>query len=148
MNKDNLVGRCGLYCGACAIYRAERDSPELRKKLADNFKCEPEQVHCNGCQAIAPDCWGYDCKFVVCLKKKGYEFCYQCPDYQNRTCSQFEEFSKDYLQRRVNLRENLTKIKTNLPQWLHESEELYTCTCGKPLIIGSTKCHHCGKELP
>ena len=26
----NLVGRCGLYCGFCLIYRAGKDSEKLR----------------------------------------------------------------------------------------------------------------------
>jgi hypothetical protein len=30
-----LVGRCGLYCGACAIYRAYKDNGEYLAKLAN-----------------------------------------------------------------------------------------------------------------
>lgn len=33
MTNKNLVGRCSLYCGACIIYRAYKDSEKLRQKL-------------------------------------------------------------------------------------------------------------------
>jgi len=34
----NLVGRCGLYCGSCLIYRAYKDSEQLRQKIAKREK--------------------------------------------------------------------------------------------------------------
>lgn len=143
---NNLVGRCGLYCGACTIYRAERDSPEMRQQLAEHFECEPEEVHCNGCHDLTPECWGYNCKFVVCLREKGYEFCSECPEYENQSCEEFEKFSQGYQKEGVDLRENLAMIKSNVNQWLTYSQELYTCTtCGGPLIAGSDTCHHCGE---
>ncbi len=144
-----LVGRCGLYCGACTIYRAQRDSPELRKWLAEKFKCTPEQVQCNGCGALTPDSWGHDCKFVVCLRGKGYQSCYECSDYQDRTCKKFEEFAQEYLEEGVDLRGNLNQIKEgNIDQFLENSQKQYTCAfCGGPLAVGSKKCHHCGREF-
>ncbi|MEW6522915.1 MAG: DUF3795 domain-containing protein [Bacillota bacterium] len=39
---------CGLYCGACAVYRA-REYPELAGELAARFGCRPDQVACDGC---------------------------------------------------------------------------------------------------
>ena len=39
MVNRNLVGKCGLYCGACGIYRAYKDGGEYRQRLADFFKC-------------------------------------------------------------------------------------------------------------
>jgi hypothetical protein len=49
----NLVGRCGLYCGFCLIYRAGKDSEKLRRAVARRSKCKPEDVRCEGCQK----CW-------------------------------------------------------------------------------------------
>jgi len=34
MIDERLVGRCGLFCGACVVYRAYKDSEQLRQMLA------------------------------------------------------------------------------------------------------------------
>lgn len=150
MTNNTLAGRCGLYCGACSIYRAERDDPEYRKRLALRFNCPPEKVRCRGCGDLTPECWGFDCKFVKCLKKKGHKFCFECSDYENRSCEMFEKFSSDYLQEDgVDLRKNLSLIKQGkVDEWLRHSEEFYTCRfCGKPLIAGAKSCRHYKKEI-
>jgi len=148
----NLVGRCGLYCGACGIYRAYRDGGEYRQQLADFFKCSPEKVCCEGCQALTQECWGIECKIVECLNAKELQFCYECTDYDKHTCEKFEKFSEEYLQDdHVDLRANLSRIKAGqVDEWLKESEEKFRCpSCGKFLPTSSfrKKCYHCGKEL-
>jgi len=148
----NLVGRCGLYCGACGIYRAYKNGGEYRQRLADFFKCPPEKVCCEGCQALTPQCWGNDCKIIRCLYTKGLQFCHECSDFKKHTCKKFEKFSKDYLEDDgVDLRANLARIKAgNIDEWLKESEEKFRCPyCGKPLPTSSfrKRCYYCGKEL-
>ena len=148
----NLVGRCGLYCGACGIYRAYRNGGEYRQRLAKFFKCPPEKVCCEGCQALTQECWGNECKIVKCLNTKKLQFCYECKDYDNHTCERFEKFSEDYLKDdQVDLRANLARIKAgHVDEWLKESEEKFRCpSCGKPLPTSSfrKKCYHRGKEL-
>lgn len=150
MDKNALVGRCGLYCGACVIYRAERDDPEWQKRLAEHFKCPPEKVSCQGCGVLTPNCWGNDCGMVKCLNERGYQFCYECSEYEAKTCDKFEEISKRYLEEDfVDLRQNLSRIKgSKVEEWLRECEKLYTCpNCGKPTTTGAKKCHHCHVEL-
>ena len=144
------MGKCGLYCGACGIYRAERDDQEWRRRMAEHFKCSVEKVRCNGCGALTLNCWGFDCKFVKCLRERRYEFCYECIDYKNRSCEKFEKFSKEYLEEDdVDLRKNLAMIKDGkVEEWLASSEKFYTCKfCGKPVTTGAKKCHHCKREI-
>jgi hypothetical protein len=148
----SLVGRCGLFCGACGVYRAYKDGGEFRQRLADVFKCPPEKVRCEGCQALTPECWGNECEIVVCLNAKGLEFCYECSDFEGHTCERFEKFARDYLEEDdVDLRANLTRIEAgNVDEWLEESERKFRCPyCGKPVPTTSfrKKCHHCGEEL-
>ena len=152
MVNRNLVGRCGLYCGACGIYRGYKDGGQYRQRLADFFKCPPEKVRCEGCQVLTSECWGNDCKIVKCLNAKELQFCYECSEFETHTCERFEKFSKDYLtDDGVDLRANLAKIKTGkVDEWLRESEERFRCShCGKPLPTSSfrKKCYHCGKGL-
>lgn len=152
MVNRNLVGRCGLYCGACAIYRAYKDNGEYQEILANHFKCPPEKVRCEGCMALTPECWGYDCKIVQCLRNKGLQFCHQCNEYENEKCEKFEKLAMPYLEEDgVDLRANLERIrKGEVEEWLRESEEKYRCpVCGKPLSTGAMqrKCYHCGADF-
>jgi len=146
----DLVGRCGLYCGACSIYRAYKDGDEYRKKLAEFFKCPPEKVRCEGCQVLTSECWGNDCKIVRCLSSKGFNFCYECPQFDDKSCEKFEKLAKGYLEEdNVDLRANLAIIKSGqVKAWLKERIERFKCPyCGKPLPTGSKKCYHCGKDF-
>jgi len=147
----SLVGRCGLYCGACGIYRAHKDNGEFLQKLAKELKCPPEKVRCEGCMALTPDCWGHDCKIVQCLRNKGLEFCYQCGQYGNNSCEKFGKLAQRYLKVGVDVRANLERIrKGETEEWLRESEEKHRCpSCGKPLPVYGIeeKCYHCGANL-
>lgn len=148
----SLVGRCGLYCGACSIYRAYKDNGEYLKRLAEHFKCALEKVRCEGCMNLTPKCWGYECKIVNCLKEKNLQFCYQCSEWESGRCEKFEGLAKPYLEEDgVDLRANLERIrKGEVEEWLRESEERYRCpSCGKPLSTGrmKSKCYHCGADL-
>ena len=151
LTNRNLVGRCGLYCGACGIYRAYKDNGEFLERLAKHFKCLSEKVRCEGCMALTLESWGYDCKIVQCLRNKGLEFCYQCNEYENKTCEKFEKLSERYLENGEDIRANLERIKKGeTEEWLHESEEKYRCpSCGKPLPVYGIKgkCYHCGIDL-
>ncbi len=147
-----LVGRCGLYCGACGIYRAQRDQGILLERLANGFKCPPEKVRCNGCGALTPECWGYNCRIVKCLTARGLEFCYQCDLYEGG-CEKFGDLARAYLNDNgVDLRENLERIRLGETEaWLLESEEKYKCrSCGQPLPFYGAKgeCYHCGAAIP
>ena len=151
MVNRNLVGRCGLYCGACTIYRAYKDGGEYLKGRAERFKCPPEKVRCEGCMALTPECWGNDCKIVQCLRGKGLDFCYECSQYESNRCEKFGKLAADYLEDGVDLRANLERIrKGEVDKWLHESEAKFRCPeCGKPLSVGArkSKCYHCGADL-
>lgn len=152
MADRNLIGRCGLYCGACGIYRAYKDGGEYRQRLAIAFKCPVEKVCCEGCQALTKDCWGNGCEIVKCLNNRKLQFCYQCSEFESHSCKKFEEFSREYLKDDcVDLRANLARIKAGaVKEWLKESAEKFRCPyCSKPLPTASfrSKCYHCGKEL-
>ena len=152
MGDLSLVGRCGLYCGACGIFRAYKDKGEYLQKVAEFFKCPPEKVKCEGCHALTVDCWGSACKILKCLDSKGFDYCYQCPDYDSSSCEKFEKLAERYLKEdNVDLRANLERIKAgDYEHWLKESEERFRCPqCGKPLSTYSriTKCYHCSEKL-
>ena len=148
----HLVGRCGLFCGACGIYRAYRDGGVYRQRVAEGFKCRTEQVRCEGCQALTQECWGNGCKIVSCLNEKELKFCYECSDFESHSCELFEKFSNRYLtEDDVDLRAKLARIEAGeVDAWLQESKHKFRCpSCQNPLPTPSfrRKCYHCDKEL-
>jgi superfamily II DNA helicase RecQ len=153
MVNENLVGRCGLYCGACIIYRAYKDSEHLRQIIAEDNNCRLEEIRCEGCQTVltngwkVEEKWGKNCKIVMCLENKGLNFCYECDTYPE--CAKFHEIADEELKRGENLMENLNKIKIGkVKEWLEEEDKKWRCQkCGKPIAMHLTECHWCGAKL-
>jgi len=148
LNRD-LVGRCGLYCGACSIYRAYKDGRQHQEKLAAHFNCQPEQVRCEGCQALTEDCWGNDCAIVTCLRAHGYDFCYECASFADESCEKYAKIANTYAPRGVDVRANLRTIQAGrTDEWLAEQEQRWRCpACGQPITAWEDTCHWCGQEF-
>jgi len=149
MPKPTLVGRCGLYCGACNIYRAYQDGHQYQEEVAAKFKCQPEQLRCEGCQALTEACWGYDCPIVLCLRTNGYDFCYECALFANESCEKYARIANTYARRGVDVRANLRTIQTgHVNEWLKEQEQRWCCpSCGQPIGVWEDNCHWCGTAL-
>jgi len=155
MVDKNLVGRCGLYCGICEIYRAYKDSKELQKKLAKKHNCFPEEVRCECCQAMDVYAWshekewGKNCKIVKCLDTKELMFCYECSEYD--TCQKHAEFAKICSGIGIDLRRNLRMLKEGeVEEWLSEQDRKWRCPkCGNSIIVSYDfkNCHWCGNKL-
>lgn len=150
---ENLVGRCGLYCGSCIIYRAYKDSEQLRQRIAERENCRPEDIRCEGCQTVLANGWdkdeewGKNCKIVRCSEAKGLDFCYQCNTYPN--CEKFRVIYEASLKRGDNLMENLEKIQASkVQEWLKEEDKKWRCQkCGNPTSRHLQECHWCGEKL-
>ncbi|NIQ05333.1 MAG: DUF3795 domain-containing protein [Candidatus Korarchaeota archaeon] len=148
----NLVGRCGIYCGSCTIYRAYKDSEKLRRLLAEEHNCIPEDIRCEGCQTVlrggweGEEEWGKKCKIIKCLEGSGLEFCYDCKKYPE--CEKFSELAEFYLKKGENLTKNLEQIKHGkIKEWLVEKENKWRCeACGNP-ISTLPECHWCGSPI-
>jgi len=149
MTNIALVGRCGLYCGACGIYRAYKDGGILLEQTAQHFGIKPEVVRCEGCQVLTPQCWGSDCQIVQCLVAKRLDFCNQCEEYAAGGCEKFAELAQRYARRGVDLRANLGMIAAGqVEEWLAEQEERWRCpTCARPVSCYEDECHWCGATL-
>jgi len=151
MANKNLVGRCGLYCGTCLIYRAYKDSERLQQRIAERRKCKPEEIRCEGCQTALTDGWdvggwGKNCRIIKCLEAKGLDFCYECSTYPD--CRNFHRVADYLLKRGENLMENLSKVKVGkVEEWLEEEDQKWRCPkCGKPISAYYGGCHWCGEK--
>ena len=150
----NLVGRCGLYCGSCMIFRAYKDSEELRNRVAEEKNCGPEEIRCEGCQTVLIDGWdlkgeqwGRNCRIIRCLETKGVAFCYECDTYPD--CKKFHVIADYCLKRSEDVMENLRRIKAGeVDEWLEAEDRKWRCKkCGKPVAIQLRQCHWCGERI-
>jgi len=148
MKKNNmshaLIGRCGLYCGTCDIYRVYLNKEkEKQKRMAEFFRCKPEQVRCQGCQNLTPDDWCSGCKILACLARHSYRYCYECNKIE--TCDIYQELNGRY----DNLPfENLMRLKEcGEDRWLKEQRQRWSCPqCGTALAYEQEKCPPCNGD--
>ncbi|HEC77658.1 MAG TPA: DUF3795 domain-containing protein [candidate division WOR-3 bacterium] len=141
----DLIGRCGLYCGACDIYRAWIDKDEEKLKgMAKYFRCAPEQIRCSGCQSTSKDKWSGDCKIVQCLDRNHYQYCYECA--LTEQCDIFQKLNKRYKDMPGR---NLTRLKKIGEEcFLKEQKFRWSCPeCRAPVEYGAEKCRKCGADL-
>jgi len=146
MTDAALAGACGLYCGACPIYRMykDQDTERLERAAREVFHCRPEDIRCEGCRGPLDDRWSPECRFAICTQERGVTFCYECADFP---CKDLSAFSAD---RNDIPLTNLRRLaEAGLEVWLAEQDARWRCpACGKPVDIYSETCRACGAELP
>ena len=154
MGKDHLAAVCGLYCGACVIYRARRDgNTERLEQLVEVMKAiEPvslEDLQCDGCLAggrLTPYC--QKCLIRVCPEEKpGVVRCSDCPDFP---CSRITAFNDDGMRHHAEVLDNLCRIRDEgVSAWLEAEEKRWLCPqCQRPGEWYARNCFHCGTEQP
>jgi len=137
MVNENLVGCCGIYCGACPFYRSE--IPELSKRLKEVLKEEKfrkiavsfewvgdyrefkkwinflAKAKCEGCQVGGGNPF---CNIRKCCRKREIKSCAECEEFP---CKKLGWISERY--RRWNIK-NLERIqKIGYEKWLEEKED-------------------------
>jgi len=138
-NSKSLVGYCGLYCGACAIYQGKiKHAVENLRKLIkafgfDKFISELSQWNpafqhypkfekvMNALEEMFGECPaclqnGGDpkCQIRLCCRQKGYVTCAECAEMQ--TCQKLEPYAKN--------RDTLERIKAvGVEQWAEEMKK-------------------------
>ena len=150
MEDTQLLSRCGIYCGACYIYRAERDCGELIREVAKWQQVELEDVKCNGCFAPDEEKWAncQKCYPRKCQKEKGLSFCHECDQFWDYSCERYRKLEEFCAKRGENTRQNMVKIMADQSKWLEEQRAKWRCgSCGKTISWYEKTCHHCGKNL-
>jgi hypothetical protein len=136
-NPKNLVGYCGLYCGACGIHQGKikQVAENLReiisvygfdKLTAELAKYEPAFQHytefenvldgfvkmfgeCPGC---LPGGGPPDCAIRECCRQKAYSMCVEC--VETETCEKLQKYGPQAIER-------LQKIKAmGIDKWTEE----------------------------
>lgn len=151
MSNRNLLGVCGIYCGACLTYRAYKDNDQ---KLIDFLKekgFSKEQIRCEGCVSgdVSPAC--VQCQFRDCAKQKGITFCFECKDMPcNMIIELAEKRSKaNNLPHLILCPVNLQSLKSiGVQEWLKQQEDRWKCgKCGRKMHWYNDSCPECGTEF-
>lgn len=154
MSKEHLAAVCGLYCGACGLYRTRRNgSPaqqqELAKTLSERWGVPPEEVDCEGCLSggkLSPYC--RNCQILRCpATKKSAKRCSDCPDFP---CDLITNFNNDGVRHHAEVLANIEhQRKIGVRAWLKEQEQRWQCPqCGAPTAWYTHVCDRCGEKQP
>jgi hypothetical protein len=149
-NKE-LLAPCGLYCGVCAIYIADRDNnSKFKEKLVDVYKPltkSANDIKCTGCLSEDQEnIFGYcqTCPIRDCVKSKGFNGCYECDDFP---CKFIERFPIP-VGKKVILRAIPRWKEIGTEKWVEEEEKRYHCPeCKNSLFRGAKRCNNCGSSV-
>ncbi|NIO37140.1 DUF3795 domain-containing protein [Candidatus Bathyarchaeota archaeon] len=131
-NSDKwVISVCGLNCAKCDIYEAGHGNEKARNEILEWFKKEqnqilkPEDIRCDGCRGSPENHWSSDCKMMLCAKKRGIQYCFQCRDFP---CTLLKEFSSDGISHHKRTVENLKNVKEiGINVWIEEQKRKGKC---------------------
>jgi len=149
---SHVAGVCGLYCGACTLYRARhdverKDAQAVLEKIAERWKVPVEQVVCEGCLSQGPIS-GYcaACEIKKCAASKpGVTRCADCDDFP---CDLLMKFANDGVPHHSAVLKNVRRQrKIGIREWVEEEYERDRCQyCGVSLDWYAGVCHRCGTQ--
>jgi hypothetical protein len=151
---EHLAAVCGLYCGACTLYRARRDDdPERLKEIladgAERYQVSEDMINCDGCLGggmLTPYCQA--CGMRHCAEERpDATRCADCPDYP---CDKITDFKNDGVRHHAEVFDNLEHLRViGAEKWIVEQVEKWSCSeCGKPSNWYARVCYSCGATQP
>jgi hypothetical protein len=153
MNRENLIASCGLYCGACEMYRAGHDNNQQKcESLLKAFnsrggKFTLEDIKCDGCLAggkLTP--WCQQCNIRSCAKSKSDDaIC--SPDCTDFPCKTLTGFANDGMRHHLEVIDNLQRLhKAGLKKHAEQEEKRWLCPgCKAPVSWYNQTCSKCGE---
>ena len=141
----NLLAPCGLYCGVCAIYYADKHNNEkMKEKLAKVYFNTPDQIKCDGCLSENKYIFCQSCSIRRCVKKKEFSGCHECSEFPCRKINKFPfELAKQYMLKSIPARKERTDA-----EWVKWEENNWTCkNCGALALRGAKRCPECKTEM-
>jgi hypothetical protein len=114
------------------MYEAGHGNEKKRGEILAWFKQErnkilkPEQITCEGCRGPINAHWSEDCKMMLCAKKKGIQYCFQCGEFP---CGILNAFASDGAAHHKKTVENLHRMKQiGVYAWIAEQEKNGKCS--------------------
>ena len=141
-----LVAVCGMYCGACPVYRAwvEQDAPRLAA-LAKTLHRDPESLMCTGCRAPSAFCLTTDCEVKRCAESRELFFCGECDEFPCEKIARVETRGGQC----ASIEENAARLRdVGWHAWLREQDARWRCPeCRAKVGFEDPKCNSCGLRL-
>ncbi len=149
MVNERLLSRCGIYCGACYVYRAERDGGALLDEMSRVLGVSHNKIRCNGCSAPYEEQWPncQSCSYKTCQGKRGIKNCAQCVDFNG--CNDYQKLVDFTKYRGEDVRGALRRINAGEgDEILQEQLAWWSCPrCGAPLQWYDNNCRGCGLTI-
>lgn len=143
----DLLGACGLYCGACYHYRAStRDGKHLLEEAVRQGR-SLEGFTCRGCRShllyVHPGC--AQCEIRACTDRRGIAHCGLCTEFP---CERIWAFRNDGRIHHLETIVQLEQLAAEGPdRWLAAQARRWRCRCGMPFSWYETACHSCGAPV-
>ena len=148
MNLRDLAGVCGLYCGACSMYRSRVDGNTRRlDKIIQSRQMKPEDAVCQGCGAEVRSLYCRNCQLRQCAVDKGFTTCAQCPE---APCPKLTAFNNDGIEHHNGVLDSIRRQQEiGLDAWLADQQSFWRCpNCGAPTDWYTSWCFRCSAEVP
>jgi hypothetical protein len=156
MEKEKSIAACGLYCGACEMYRAYHDNNESKLQMlllgfnARGGKFTADDLKCDGCLAEGRlATWCRQCDMRNCPRHGPREpWCSSnCPDFP---CKNLSDFANMKLVHHNEINDNLRRLeKAGIKKHARREEKRWLCPrCKTPLAWYDQTCRQCGAVRP
>jgi len=146
-NNSELIGVCGLYCGACYHYRASFPDGKYLLEEAVRQGTSLDGYICKGCRSevlyLHPGC--SQCAIRSCAKYQHLVHCGVCSKFP---CDRIKAFQSDGRIHHLDIWVNLEELrKLVFEQWLAEQAKRWKCECGASFSWYEAVCNQCGSPL-
>ena len=136
MVNRQLEAPCGLHCGICYLYRAQKEKA-LRSAIAKKFNLPEHKTSCPGCRAVEGFCpvIGEQCATYACTKKQGVTFCSECVSFPCRKLMPCADGASDLPQ---NIKVFSLALRKSMggEEWRKSIMEVYKLYFTGEMIIG------------
>jgi hypothetical protein len=162
--EQNLVGYCGLYCGACEVLRLHQegqsagrapDWSDLPEEFRRHLPFKPAPVRCHGCRSDTVFAGCAHCPLRVCAKQRGIATV--CADCEKYPCLRIKLMGlvvwlfgvEKKLPHQRTKRGNLERIRSiGVAEWLREQDRHWRCPeCQTQFSWYRRTCGTCGQDL-
>ena len=147
MPDNALVGRCGMYCGSCPIYRASHDKDEKKTfELSFSTRCTIDMIKCEGCGTSDRFALSKGCIFRKCANGRSLSSCGLCQEFP---CDTLPGLYEDDMRSRGDAEKNARRIReAGIEKWLEEAEARWSCgRCRGKIALDMKICPGCEEAL-
>lgn len=149
MNKETIpdaaVAYCGLYCGACGIFKDTREG--RLEGLEKEYNIPAGYLGCTGCRTDRNNLCCANCSIKRCCEYQNISSCSECKEFP---CTVLKAFDRDQYPHHSGAIASLQKLRAYGPEkWLEMQHKRWSCPgCHTPFRWYQETCERCGEKVP